>query len=137
MTEVAHLPRLPSAAERMRLYRERRRRGLSCIKVPFEVRWTRSLRIVGTHRPAGSWGLIGSDSSISRCQPNRKTPIVTRNIKMVTRHGPCQRHRAPIGRAGMTAKALKRRRVQAPGAWQALTQAGKSVVQLQRRGEAR
>ena len=33
MTEVAHLPRLPSAAERMRLYRERRRRGLSCIKV--------------------------------------------------------------------------------------------------------
>ena len=33
MTEVAHLPRLPSAAERMRLYRERRRRGLSCIRV--------------------------------------------------------------------------------------------------------
>ena len=50
--------------------------------------------------------------------------MVTRNIKMVTRHGPCQRHRAPIGTAGMTAKALKRRRVQAPEAWQALTQAG-------------
>jgi hypothetical protein len=33
MTEVAHLPRLPSAAERMRRYRERRRRGLLCIKV--------------------------------------------------------------------------------------------------------
>jgi hypothetical protein len=33
MTEVAHLPRLSSAAERMRRYRERRRRGLSCIKV--------------------------------------------------------------------------------------------------------
>jgi len=30
MTEIVHLPRLPSAAERMRLYRERRRRGLSC-----------------------------------------------------------------------------------------------------------
>jgi hypothetical protein len=30
MTEVAHLPRLSSAAERMRRYRERRRRGLSC-----------------------------------------------------------------------------------------------------------
>jgi hypothetical protein len=33
MTEVDHLPRLSSAAERMRLYRERRRRGLSCVKV--------------------------------------------------------------------------------------------------------
>ena len=33
MTDVAHLPRLSSAAERMRLYRERRRRGLSCVKV--------------------------------------------------------------------------------------------------------
>jgi len=33
MTEVAHPPRLPPAAERMRRYRARRRRGLSCIKV--------------------------------------------------------------------------------------------------------
>jgi hypothetical protein len=33
MTEVAHLPRLSSDAQRMRRYRERRRRGLSCIKV--------------------------------------------------------------------------------------------------------
>ena len=33
MTDVAHLPRLSSAAERVRLYRERRRRGLSCVKV--------------------------------------------------------------------------------------------------------
>jgi hypothetical protein len=33
MTEVAHLPRLSSGAQRMRRYRERRRRGLSCIKV--------------------------------------------------------------------------------------------------------
>ena len=30
MTEVAHLPRLPSAAERMRRYREQLRRGVSC-----------------------------------------------------------------------------------------------------------
>ena len=30
MTEVAHLPRLSSGAQRMRRYRERRRRGLSC-----------------------------------------------------------------------------------------------------------
>ena len=33
MTEVMHLPRPSSGAQRMRLYRERRRRGLSCIKV--------------------------------------------------------------------------------------------------------
>jgi hypothetical protein len=33
MTEVAHLPRLSSGAQRMRRYRERRRRGLSCVKV--------------------------------------------------------------------------------------------------------
>jgi hypothetical protein len=30
MTEVDHLPRLSSGAQRMRRYRERRRRGLSC-----------------------------------------------------------------------------------------------------------
>jgi hypothetical protein len=30
MTEVDHLPRLSSGAQRMRPYRERRRRGLSC-----------------------------------------------------------------------------------------------------------
>ena len=33
MTEVAHLPRLSSAAERMRRYRARRRHGHSCITV--------------------------------------------------------------------------------------------------------
>jgi hypothetical protein len=33
MTEVERLPRLSSGAQRMRRYRERRRRGLSCIKV--------------------------------------------------------------------------------------------------------
>ena len=33
MTEIDHLPRLSPGAERMRRYRERRRRGLSCIKV--------------------------------------------------------------------------------------------------------
>ena len=33
MTESVHLPRLSPAAERMRHYRERRRRGLLCIKV--------------------------------------------------------------------------------------------------------
>jgi hypothetical protein len=33
MTEIAHLPKRSPAAERMHRYRERRRRGLSCIKV--------------------------------------------------------------------------------------------------------
>jgi hypothetical protein len=33
MTEFENLPRVSSGAERMRRYRERRRRGLSCIKV--------------------------------------------------------------------------------------------------------
>ena len=33
MTEVDHLPRLSPGAQRMRWYRERRRRGLTCIKV--------------------------------------------------------------------------------------------------------
>jgi hypothetical protein len=33
MTEVDHQPRLSPGARRMRRYRERRRRGLLCIKV--------------------------------------------------------------------------------------------------------
>jgi hypothetical protein len=33
MTEFENLPRVSSGAQRMRRYRERRRRGLSCIKV--------------------------------------------------------------------------------------------------------
>jgi hypothetical protein len=33
MTDAAHLPRLSPGAQRMRRHRERRRRGLSCIKV--------------------------------------------------------------------------------------------------------
>jgi len=38
MTEVAHLPRLSSGAQRMRLYRERRRRRFLCIKVELRRR---------------------------------------------------------------------------------------------------
>ena len=33
MTEGSHLPRLSASAERMRRFRERRRRGLACIRV--------------------------------------------------------------------------------------------------------
>jgi hypothetical protein len=33
MTEGSHLPRLSASAERMRRFRERRRRGLFCVKV--------------------------------------------------------------------------------------------------------
>jgi hypothetical protein len=36
MTEVDHLPRLSSGAQRMRRHRERRRRGLRCVTI--EVR---------------------------------------------------------------------------------------------------
>ena len=38
LTEIAHLPRLSPAAERMLRYRERRRLGLSCIKVELRRR---------------------------------------------------------------------------------------------------
>jgi hypothetical protein len=51
MTEVAHLPRLPSAAERMRLYRERRRRGLSCIKVQLRRSEVDALSACGLLQP--------------------------------------------------------------------------------------
>jgi hypothetical protein len=52
MTEVAHLPRLPSAAEGMRLYRERRRRGLSCIKVQLRRSEVDALIACGLLEPA-------------------------------------------------------------------------------------
>jgi hypothetical protein len=74
MTEVAHPPRLRSAAERMRLYRERRRRGPSCVKVRLrrsEVDALIGMRIIAVHRSAGSYRIGDSTSSISRCKPNR------------------------------------------------------------------
>ena len=52
MTEVADLPRLSSAAERMRLYRERRRRGLSCIKVQLRRSEVDALIACGLLEPA-------------------------------------------------------------------------------------
>jgi hypothetical protein len=52
MTEVDHLSRLPSAAERMRLYRERRRRGLSCIKVQLRRSEVDALIACGLLEPA-------------------------------------------------------------------------------------
>ena len=51
MTEVDHLSRLPSAAERMRLYRERRRRGLSCIKVQLRRSEVDALSACGLLQP--------------------------------------------------------------------------------------
>src|SRR5215813_12546542 len=45
------------------------------------------MRIVGTRRPAGSWRLSGSAPSVSRQQPNCRTPMVTRNGERVTCHG--------------------------------------------------
>ena len=52
MTEADHLPRLSSAAERMRLYRERRRRGLSCIKVQLRRSEVDALIACGLLEPA-------------------------------------------------------------------------------------
>ena len=52
MTDVAHLPKLSSAAERMRLYRERRRRGLSCIKVQLRRSEVDALIACGLLEPA-------------------------------------------------------------------------------------
>ena len=51
MTEVDHLPRLSPAAERMRRYRERRRRGLSCHSGRLRVSHQQHTmsRIVGVH----------------------------------------------------------------------------------------
>jgi hypothetical protein len=52
MTEVAHLPRLSSGAQRMRRYRERRRRGLSCIKVQLRRSEVEALIARGLLEPA-------------------------------------------------------------------------------------
>ena len=52
MTDVAHLPRLSSAAERVRLYRERRRRGLSCVKVQLRRSEVDALIACGLLEPA-------------------------------------------------------------------------------------
>jgi hypothetical protein len=87
---VENLPRLSSGAQRMRRYRERRRRGLACIRVQLrrsEVD-AHCMRIVGTRRAAGSRRLSGSAPSIPRCKPNCRTPTVTRNGKRVTCHLP-------------------------------------------------
>jgi hypothetical protein len=52
MIEVDHLSRLTSAAERMCLYRERRRRGLSCIKVQLRRSEVDALIACGLLEPA-------------------------------------------------------------------------------------
>jgi len=52
MTELAHLPRLSSGAQRMRLYRERRRRGLLCIKVQVRRSEVEALIACGLLQPA-------------------------------------------------------------------------------------
>ena len=52
MTEVDHLPRLSPGAQRMRRYRERRRRGLSCIKVQLRRSEVEALIACGLLQPA-------------------------------------------------------------------------------------
>jgi hypothetical protein len=52
MTEIDHLPRLSPGAQRMRRYRERRRRGLSCIRVQLRRTEVDSLIACGLVQPA-------------------------------------------------------------------------------------
>ena len=52
MTEADHLPMLSPGAQRMRLYRERRRRGLSCIKVQLRQSEVDALIACGLLEPA-------------------------------------------------------------------------------------
>ena len=52
MTEIDRLPRLSPGAQRMRRYRERRRRGLSCIKVQLRRSEVEALIACGLLQPA-------------------------------------------------------------------------------------
>src|SRR5262249_29376102 len=54
----------------------------------------------GTRRPAGSWRLSGCAPSVSRHQPNWRTPMVTRNGEMVTCHSPLRKSRPRLARIG-------------------------------------
>jgi hypothetical protein len=63
--------------------------------------------------------------------------MVTRNIKMVTRHGPCQRHRAPVGRVGMTVEGVKTQaRPSASSVARADTSRARAWCNFKRRGES-
>ena len=86
MTDANSTP----AAERMRRYRERRRRGLSCIKVQLrrsEVDALIGCRLLQPVEREDRQGLSGGVPSVSRCKPNCRTPTVTHNARMVTCHG--------------------------------------------------
>jgi hypothetical protein len=52
VTAVDHVPRLSPGAQRMRHYRERRRRGLSCIKVQLRRTEVDALIACGLLKPA-------------------------------------------------------------------------------------
>src|SRR6516164_2043175 len=90
MTEVAHLPRLPSAAERMRRYRERRRRGLLCIKVQLRRTEVDALIARGLLEPAERKDRSALAAALHRyldANPIAARHMVTRNDERVTRHG--------------------------------------------------
>src|SRR5262245_15550539 len=89
MTEVAHLPRLPSGAERMRLYRERRRRGLSCIKVQLRQSEVDALIACGLLEPADRQDRGVLAAALHRypdANPIAARQMVTRNDERVTCH---------------------------------------------------
>jgi hypothetical protein len=71
MTELEHLPRPSASAERMRRFRERRRRGLSCIKVQLRRSEVDAL---------SACGFLGAT--------DRENRSATRNDEKVTRHLP-------------------------------------------------
>ena len=90
MTEVDHLPRLSSAAERMRLYRERRRRGLSCVKVQLRRTEVDALIARGLLEPAERKDRSALAAALHRyldANPIAARHMVTRNDERVTRHG--------------------------------------------------
>ena len=91
MTEVAHLPRLSPAAERMRRYRERCRLGHACITVELrecEIAALISRRIAGDGSAARSNRHRDRAPRLSRPQSDPVDPnSVTRNGKRVTCHG--------------------------------------------------
>jgi len=90
LTDVAHLPRLSSAAERVRLYRERRRRGLSCVKVQLrrsEVDGLIACKLLEPTEREDRRALAAALHRYLDANPIAARQMVTRNDERVTRHG--------------------------------------------------
>ena len=87
MTEADHLPRLSSGAQRMRRYRERRQRGLSCIKVQLRRSEVDALIACKLLEPTEREDRRALAPEVHRyLDANHRTPPVTRNASTVTCH---------------------------------------------------